>query len=169
MEKENELDVDLEDLDQIDANSDRKLQVKNRYQQLANDKRELSQKLEAEAKAKAEAETKRLEAEKKLEFYKGFNTISSKYPEAANYQEQILDRHSKGIDLEEATLGILAKEGKLQATKTEEVHPEGGSAINPEVVKDPSNLTVGESLQTLKDLEKTGDLQKALRGGINVG
>lgn len=173
MENIDELDINLDELDQVDANADKKLQVRNRYQQLANDKRQLAQEKDAEAKARAEAEAKALEAEKKVEFYKNFNQITSKYPEATNFQDQILERVSKGLDMEEATLGLLAKEGKLQAPpppQGEPLRPEGGSAINSlQGPKETSDMNENEMLDSLRELEQSGELQKTLRSGLRIG
>lgn len=169
---ENELELNLDDLDQVEQNADKKLQVRNRFQQLANAKTEAQQKAEAESKARADAEAKAQEAEKRVEFYKNFSQLSSKHPGAVDYQDQIYDRFSKGLDMEEATLGILAKEGKLGSTPNpqEVIRPEGGSALNSmEGPKDLQDMNQNDMLDSLKDFEKTGDLQRALRGGINVG
>lgn len=173
---EDALDLDnvLGEFDQIESNADSKLQVKNRFQQLANDKREIAQQKEAEAKARAEAEARAKEAEMKAEFYKNFNSVSSKYPEAANFQDQILERVSKGIDMEEATLGILAKEGKFGAPAPAPMptpSPEGGSALNtiPDGPKDLADMSQNEMFDALREAEKNGELQQTLRRGINLG
>lgn len=169
----NELDLNLDELDQIDVNADRKLQVKNRFQQLSD-----KVKLEAQEKEKAQAEAKanadRISVlEKEANFHKSFSQISSKYPEAINYQEQILDRVNKGLDAEEATLGVLAKEGKLvnQAPQPVRQQAEGGSAITnvSEDDKTPQDMNVNEKLVQLQELEKSGELSRALRAGMNTG
>src|SRR3990167_6391349 len=112
MEDNTELDLNLDDLDQIETNTERKLEVKNRYQKL-------SEKVKLEAQGKADAETRfkseeeaRLRAEKERDFFKNFSQVSSKHPEAAQYQDQILERVNKGYDMEEAAVAVLAKEGK---------------------------------------------------------
>lgn len=170
---ENELDLNLDELDQVEASADKKLQVKNRFQQLANDKRALAQEKEAIEKAKAEAEAKAVQLEREREFYKSFNQLSSRYPEAANYQDQILERVNKGYDVEEATLGLLAKEGKLGGaapqTKPISVSAEGGSATNniTEGEKPLNDMTEAEKFSQLQEMEKSGELLQALRAGIN--
>ncbi len=164
---DNELDLNLDDLDQ---NADKQLQIKNRYQQLANDKRDLSQKLEAEGKAKAEAEAKLAQMEKETNFFKTFSQISSKHPEATNYQDQILERVNRGMDAEEATVAVLYKEGKLTPTPAPKPPiAEGGSAVTNVNVGEKSlnDLTMAEKLAELRELEKSGELQQVLRQGIN--
>lgn len=165
-----ETDLNL-DLDQIETDAEKKLQARNRYQQLANEKNEARQKAEAAEQAKAVAEAKAAQLEKEREFYKNFTQLSSKYPEATHYQEQILERVNKGYDLEEAALGLLAKEGKLgvssQPVRTPSI--EGGSALNniSEGDKPLQEMSAAEKLAQLQELEKTGELAQALRAGIN--
>ncbi len=129
---ENE-ELNLDELDKIETGADNKLQVRNRFQQLANDKRDLSQKLEVEAKAKTEAEAKLASFEKETNFYKTFNTLSAKYPEAVNFQDKILEKVNQGYDQEDATVAVLNKEGKLggvaQPIAPIRQNAEGGSAI----------------------------------------
>lgn len=171
---ENDLDLNLDELDQIDSNSANKLQIKNRYQKLANDNRTLAQEKEAaEAKVKAEAE-RAASLEKEANFYKTFSQLSSKHPEATNYQEQILERVNKGYDPEEATLAVLAKEGKLggftpPAPQVRPQNVEGGSAMTqmPDGDKSLDEMSRNEKLDALLELEKSGDLLNALRAGIN--
>ena len=105
MENENELNLDL---DQIEINEEKKLQVKDRFAKL-------SEKMTLTAREKEEAEA-RLQAEKERDFFRDFSQVSSKYPKATEYQAQILEKVDSGYTTEDATLAILAKEGKLQTT-----------------------------------------------------
>lgn len=173
MENNNELDLNLEELDQVEANVEKKLQVKDRFAQLS-EKMTLTarEKEAAEAKAKA-AEEARLAAEKQAEFYKNFSQLSSKHPEAINFQDQILERVKGGLDTEEATLLVLAKEGKLNHAPAPREIPtvEGGSALTQlsEGDKTVDQLSEGEKLASLRELEKSGELARALRSGIRTG
>lgn len=165
---DNELELNL---DEIESNSEQKLQVKNRFQQLSDKvKLEAQEKDKALAEAKANAE-KAEQAQKETEFYKSFSQLSSKHPEAINYQAQILDRVNRGYDAEEATLAVLAKEGKLTQAPQQVRTPsaEGGSAMTniSEGDKPLNDLTRDEKLSALQELEKSGELQQALRAGIN--
>ncbi len=169
---ENELDLNLDELDQIDRNADTKLQVKNRFQQLANDKRTLAQEKE-QAVAEAQAKAAELgQALKTAEFYKTFSQVSSKHPEAINYQEQILEKVNTGLSTEDATLLILAKEGKLSSQPVERPveNVAGGSALNQmsEGDKSPNQLNENEKLQALQEMEKSGELLQALKSGLNI-
>lgn len=169
---ENEQELNLDELDQMETKSDNKLQIKNRFQQLSD-----KVKLEAQEKEKAQAEAKAKgieteQAKKQVEFYKIFSQLSAKHPEATNFQEQILERVNKGYDPEEATLAVLAKEGKLSQAQpvAKPVAPEGGSAMTQLADGDKTinDLSREEKLTALKDLEKSGELQQALRRGINI-
>lgn len=167
-----ELDLNLDELDQIETSADNKLKVKNRFQQLSD-----KVKIEAQEKEKAQAEAKTnaervATLEKEASFLKTFSQLSSKHPEAANYQDQILERVNKGYDPEEATLAVLAKEGKLapQAPPPQRTESaEGGSAVTNVSVgeKSLSEMTMGDKLSQLQELEKSGELTRALRAGIN--
>ncbi len=166
---ENELELNL---DEIETNADKTLSVRNRFQQLANEKNEARQGKEtAEARVK-ELEAQALQVEKERDFHKTFSSLSAKYPEAANYQEQVLERVNKGYDQEEAVLAVLAKEGKLgnqPAPAPRPIAAEGGSAVTNVNVgeKSISDLSMAEKLEQLRELEKSGELQQTLRQGIN--
>ena len=159
---EDELNLDL---DNIEAQEQKKLQVKDRFAKLSSDYSQTKkEKEEAEVKLKAEAEAK-LQAEKERDFYKGFSQVSSRHPEAANYQDQILERVNKGMDTEEATVAVLYKEGKLNipTPKTEIGHVAGGSAPNtPSAEKDFSDMNLDEKRGVMQELERTGDLERLL-------
>lgn len=159
-----ELDLNLEDLDQIDQNAEQKLQVKNRFQQLSEKvKTEAQGREEAETKFKVEAEGK-AQAEKERDFFKNFSQLSSKYPSATSYQDQILAKVNSGYDVEDATLAILAKEGKLGVTNMPitESRPDnitGGSAstiINETGDKRPEEMSTDEKRNALLQMEKEG-------------
>jgi len=51
-------------------------------------------------------------AKKDTDFFKNFSANTSKYQGAAEYQEQIKEKVDAGYDLEDATIAVLAKEGK---------------------------------------------------------
>lgn len=159
---ENELDLDL---DNIEAQERQKLQVKDRFAKLSSDYSQTKkEKEEAEAKVNAEAEA-RLKAEKERDFYKSFSQLSSKHPEAANFQEQILERVNKGMDTEEATVAVLYKEGKLNipTPQAEIGNVAGGSAINtPGVEKEYHDMNLDEKREVMMGLEKTGELERLL-------
>ncbi len=162
-------DINL-DLDNIQANAEEKLKVKNRFEKLSENVILTSKERdEAIAKANANAEAQ-ASAEKERDFYKDFSVNVSKYPAASEYQEQILEKVRGGYSTEDAMISVLAKEGKLTmpsspAPQLGQNYVEGGSA--------PTAIEGGKSLETMKleekyaaleELDKSGDLASALRG-----
>lgn len=114
-------------------------------------------------KAKTDEEKKRLEAEKDRDFYKGFSTLNSKYPGASEYQDKILEKVRAGYEQEDATISILAKEGKYTPPpppEPDKENPAGGSAttqVKTGTSKSLSEMKPEEKLDILKDLERKGD------------
>lgn len=165
MDNENELN--LEELDDIQENVERKSKLKNRFQQLS-EKLSLTTKEKEENIAKVRlAEEAQSKAERDLNFYKGFSSNLAKYPQAASYQEQIKERVDKGYDAEEAILAVLAKDGKLTAFTPTQTPPqvEGGSAPTTfPGEKSVKDMTPDEKLQVLMAADKEGNLSSALRG-----
>jgi len=114
------------------------------------------------ATAKAEAEAKALASAKEAEFFKGFNTISSKYQGANEYQDQIREKVLAGYDLEDATVAVLNKEGKFTPTQHEERQPivAGGSAsigITDSVGKSPKEMNRADLRSALQEAESKGE------------
>ena len=159
---ENELDLDL---DNIEAQEEKKLLVKDRFAKLSSEFYQTKKdKDEVEAKLKTESDAK-LQAEKERDFYKSFSQISSKHPEATNYQEQILERVNKGMEREEATVAVLYKEGKLNVPQPQVDigNVAGGSAPNtPGVEKEYQDMNLEEKRDVMLGLEKTGELERLL-------
>lgn len=153
-------------LDNLEAQAEKKLEIKNRYQQLS-DKVKLTaqEKEEALAKVKAE-EIARTNAEKERDFYKGFSTHASKYPSATEHQDKIWDKVKAGYDIEDAMVSVLNKEGKFTPpTLPKPTNIEGGSAPTQMIGdKTPDQMTTAEKLEALKELDKSGALVTALRG-----
>lgn len=156
----NENELNLEDLDQIDQSAEQKLQVKNRYQQLSEKvKTEAQAREEAEAKLKTEAEAK-AQAEKERDFFKNFNSLSSKYPNANQFQDKIWEKVKLGYTEEDATVSVLNSEGKLQPM--EPTRPDniiGGSAatvITEGGEKRLDEMSADEKRNALLQMEKEG-------------
>lgn len=143
-------EFDLELADEQDINNDKvEKRIKN-----------LSQKVELTAKERDElAEAKRLKEEENLsltkerDFYKDFNASSSKYPGAHEYQDSILEKVKAGYSVEDATVSVLVKEGKLNAQIQEPEAPSaaGGSA---------SNSFSGEKKESTQEELRSALLQK---------
>lgn len=161
-------DLDL-DLDNIHEQAEQKEKVKNRFSQLS-EKVIITSKERDEANAKLQAEAEaRTNAEKERDFYKGFSTSISKYPHASEYQDKILEKVKSGYDVEDAMVAVLAKEGRLNMSSAPVQQPigqvEGGSAPTiTEGSKTLQDMSPEEKFAALVEAEKTGGLQKALRG-----
>ncbi len=157
------------ELDTIENNVDHNLKVKNRFQQLSEKVILTSQERDAaQTKAQTEADA-RLNAEKERDFYKDFSTNVTKYPNASEFQDQILEKVKGGYSTEDAMVAVLAKEGKLNMTsqpvQQSNIQVEGGSAVSSfEGSKSLNDMKPDEKLAALMELDKTGDLVKALRG-----
>lgn len=122
----------------------------------------LSSKVKETAQERDAAEAARVAAEKERDFYKGFSTVSTKYPAAAELQDKILEKVNAGYDIEDATVSVLNKEGKLTATPPPPPGPAaGGSAVVniPEGgTKTPGDMNQAERRSALMEAEKRGDI-----------
>lgn len=85
---------------------------------------------ERERIARQEAETKALNLEKERDFYSSFSDSTSQYPQASEYKDQIKEKVMAGYTVEDATVSILAKEGKLTNAPAPRENIAGGSATN---------------------------------------
>lgn len=156
-----ELELDLDE-----NNSEEIINRKDKRIKSLSEKFELSEKEKAEiAKAREEAEAKAQAALKDAEFYKGFNTMSSKYPGAHEYQDKIREKVMAGYDIEDAAVSILNKEGKLTPSPAPQARPEsaiGGSAatgMNIAAEKPLQDMSMSDLRAQLLDAEKTGEFR----------
>ena len=164
---DNELDLNLDELDKVETSVENKLQVKNRFEKLSEKVILTSKEKDELAKAKAELESQNHSLTKERDFFKNFSQVSSKHPEASNYQDQIFERVSKGMDTEEATVAVLYKEGKLNipTPQVEIGNVAGGSAINTpsQGEKDFREMSAEEKRDVLLSLQNSGELDKVLK------
>ena len=99
---------------------------------------------------------------KERDFYKDFNQVSTKYPGANEYQDKILEKVNAGCDVEDATISILAKEGKYNPAQppVEVEKAAGGSAtttIKGNDGKTPQEMSQDEKRAALLDFENKGE------------
>lgn len=159
---ENELELDL---DNIEADVEKKLAIKNRYQQLSEKVIQGNIEKEVLAKAKAEADKLASDLTKERDFFKDFSTNVSKYPSASEYQDKILEKVKAGYSTEDAMVSVLNKEGKLTPPTPDKPQAEGGSA--PTIIEGEKTLdqmTPDEKFAALGEADKAGTLINALRG-----
>ncbi len=155
--------MDNDDLDlNLDDSQDNINRGNQRNKQLA-DKVITTSKERDDALEKAnKAEQDRINSEKERDFYKNFNQVSSKYAGASEYQDKILEKVNAGYDLEDATISILAKEGKYTPTQPtiERESAAGGSAdigMTAGSDKTPDKMSQDERRNQLLDLEAKGE------------
>lgn len=157
MADELELDLNEDNQEEIISRKDKRIEsLSEKYKLSEKEKAEL-----AEAKAKAEAEAQA--AKKEAEFFKSFNQVSTKYQGASEYQDKIREKAALGLDVEEATLLVMAKEGKYTPPepKVERESPAGGSATTNvrSSEKSVDEMTQAERLAALKDMEARGEFK----------
>lgn len=155
---EEELDFDLDD-EEINRTN-------KRINSLSNKVKEEAEARAREAEARKQAEAEREAASKERDFYKGFNQIASKYQGAAEYQDKILEKVNSGYDIEDATISILAKEGKYQPQAPQEQPKEneiaaGGSASIGFTGNDKTlgEMTKDEKRAALLDIASQGEFR----------
>ena len=119
----------------------------------------LSEKVELTSK---ERDTYKAEAEKasrEASFYKDFNGMVSKYPQAAELQDKIREKVMGGYTVQDATAAVLVNEGRFQAPQAPRENPAGGSSVNqPPKVKSMSEMSQAERLEALKEAERAGQI-----------
>lgn len=156
-------DLDLE-LDLDTPTTEDITRKDNRIKSLSDKVKTTSEERDAMATAKAEAEAKAAASQKDAEFYKGFNTVASKFGDANEYQDKIREKVALGLDVEEATMLVMTKEGKY-TPPTQPLTREsavGGSAsmgITDSTDKGAKDMTQDERRSILKDLESKGEFK----------
>lgn len=150
-------DTNLDDMEQTaQENITRKNAVEERMKNLTADK------VAAEKKAQDETQARQT-VEKERDFYSGFADSISKYPHAGEFKDSIKEKVLAGYSVEDATVSVLAREGKLNtaAAPIQRDNPAGGSASNQ--IQNTSSKTIQEMTReerraTLEDLQKRGDI-----------
>jgi len=153
-----------EELDlELDEEQDNINRVEKRIKSLSDKVKLSSEERDAATKAREEEATARASAEKERDFFKGFNQVSAKYQGANEYQDKIWEKVKSGYDVEDATVAILNKEGKLTPNqpKVEVARAGGGSAATAMTgsdTKSPNEMTQDELRTSLRELELKGEL-----------
>ena len=131
----------------------------NRIKDLSQKTKAAYEERDAKEAARVAEEQARLNAEKERDYYKGFNTVASKYQGASDYQDQILEKVKAGYDIEDAAVAVLVKEGKYTPPPEPQgprENPAGGSATNS--IKATGEKTIADMTQA----EKRAELDKVL-------
>jgi hypothetical protein len=156
MEQDLELDLGEDNTEEIISRKDKKINSYAEKLKLSEqEKAELAQK-ESDARTHAES------AEKERDFFKNFNSLSTKYPGATDHQDAIWEKVKSGYDVEDAAISVLAKEGKYTPEPPTQDLVAGGSAstsIIDSVEKTPDRMTQEERKAILQDLERKGEFK----------
>lgn len=150
--------ADEDELNDLEINKTEK-----RIKDLSEKVKTTSQERDDLAKAKDEAENAKVEALKEVEFFKGFAGQTSKYSAASEFQDKIREKVMAGYDIEDATVSVLAKEGKLDnlVKPPKPQSPVGGSATNniqQGADKSIDEMTRDEKRAKLMERERAGDI-----------
>ncbi len=157
------------DLDGIEVGIEEKLKVKNRFEKLSEKVILTSKERDEKAQLADRLQGEVSNISKERDFYKDFSGNISKYPNASQFQDKILEKVRLGYSTEDAMVSVLAKEGQLSTSQPVQQRPasqiEGGSA--PTMVegnKSLEDMTATEKYSMLADADKTGELARALMG-----
>ncbi len=119
---------------------------------------QLSGKVKIERDKAEEAITAQQTAEVERDFYKGFSETTSKYPQAAEHSDAILEKVKAGYPIEDATVSVLNSEGKLIPQKEDKEVVAGGSATtNPPDSEKPSS-----------DMSQADIKEELIKRGVNM-
>lgn len=147
-----ELDKDLQDEEVVE--NPRIKELSNKVKLTAKERDEL-------AELNKTLTLERNNAQKEVSFYKDFTGVTSKYANASQYTDQIKTKVLAGYTVEDATVSVLAKEGKLTTPAPEKESAAGGSAVVPPNAQGPkplSEMTTAEKFAALKEAEAKGDI-----------
>lgn len=149
------LDIESEDINKTQE------RIKNLSSKVKTTAQERDMALEREKEAMSKAQL----AEKERDFYAGFADIYPKYNAAPQYKEQIKEKVMAGYSVEDATVAVLNKEGKLTSAPPAPPPPPppaaGGSAstVLPDGGTKPlTELSRDEKRNALLEAEKRGDI-----------
>ena len=162
-----DIQEDLDSQEDIDLDTDDDVQqgnkVEKRIKQLSNKVKLTSNERDEYAKLNKNLETERDTAKKEVEFYSSLSETTDKYPAAKEYKDKIKEKVLAGYTVEDATVAVLAKEGKLSAGQPVVDNPAGGSATNLPISGEP------KPLNDMSREEKRGEVLKAMdRGDISL-
>ncbi len=157
---DDELDLDLGDDKSKEIISRKDKKIDSLSEKLGNTEKEKALLAEEKQKETLARQT----AEKERDFLKGFGKVSTKYPGASEFQDKILEKVNLGYDVEDATISILAKEGKYTPSTQPLVRESaaGGSAatgIADPAEKKPEQMSRAELRSQLLDLESKGEFK----------
>lgn len=150
-----ELDLEFEEEENINK-VEKRIKTLSEKVKLTSEERDELKGLNAELTTEKESITK------ERDFFKGFNQVATKYQGANEYQDKIWEKVKSGYDVEDATISILAKEGKYtpaQPVAKGEVAAGGSAntAMRGGEEKTPDKMTQEERRAALMEAEARGE------------
>src|SRR3990167_248738 len=100
------------DLDQLEADREEKERAEKRFKDLSEKVRLTSEERDEKDKLVKERDEKIVGLEKERDFFSSFGDSVAKYPQASAYKDAIKEKVLHGYTVEDATISVLAKEGK---------------------------------------------------------
>ena len=150
------------DLETLDENIEKENKVEKRIKDLSEKVRLTAEERDAKDRFIKERDDKIVTLEKETAFLNSFGDAIGKFPEASQYRDKIKEKVMKGYSVDDATISVLATEGKYNPVKKESSpeNPAGGSAVTQHLTGDKSlsQLTQEEKRQKLIEAEQRGDL-----------
>lgn len=144
-----------ENEDLLDEGQENINKTEKRIKDLSEKVKLTSQERDDLTKAKEQLESEKSAALKEVDFYKDFSKSTAQYPASAEFQDKIKEKVMSGYTVEDATVSVLAKEGKLTTPIVPKDSPAGGSATT--TIKS-GDKTIGEMTQA----ERREELSKIL-------
>jgi len=156
-----ELDFDL---DQLEEQVTLKDKIQKRIIGLKEKETLITSERDELKKLNDQMSTDKVRLEKENTFLSSFTDSISKYPLAKEFRDKIKEKVMAGYDVEDATISVLAKEGKLNSPNS--LPPEknlaaGGSAANQMKGTGPkpvSEMTQAEKRTALLEAEAKGEI-----------
>jgi len=156
-----ELDLDTEIETEIETEVNK---TEKRIKDLSEKVKLTAEERDEQIKLLTERDVQLAKANKEIDFFKNFSPMTSKYQAAGEFQDKIKEKVMAGYEVEDATVAILAKEGKLTVPTVSpppKENPAGGSASNTISAggeKPLAEMTRDEKRAALVEAEARGDI-----------
>lgn len=151
--------------DELYLEEDETNKVEKRIKDLSTKVKDASAERDEANRKAEEFERKTTLLQKENEFLSSFSDSTSKYPGANEFKDAIKEKVMSGYSVEDATISVLAKEGKFnpaQVPQERDVYA-GGSASNQ--IQQPGSKTLSEMTKE----EKRAELMDAIsRGDVSL-
>lgn len=132
-----------------------------RIKQLADKVKTTSEERDNAEAARKTAEDALATANKEKDFYASFADTSAQYPQAKEFKDDIKNKVLSGYSVEDATVSVLAKNGKLNVSTAHTESTAGGSAtttVTQRTDKSVGEMTPAERKQAFQDAVGRGDI-----------